>query len=648
MSEDASELTAELVVDGAVPSQPVISPDGRWIAYVVAPVGRRAERRACALWLAAADGSSPPGKLTAGTAADFAPRWAADSASVFFLSDRTGSRQLHRIRLGGGEAVALTDWHGEISDARPLADARLVAVVATDEPTEEDERRRAERDDAIVWGEQVRCSRLRVLDLATGELRTVDGLGSRHVVELTPRPDGGRLAVISWASPEKDPGVSTNELHTVDLETGAVRDLGRIGTQARSPVWWQAEGSWHLAYLATPEPYGGYAVYDVAVTAAATVHRDLTEGMAVSPTDLAQVIDGPPLALFAEGLDTAIYRLDPGPQRFRCVSARNGLVDSLTASRSGEMIAALASTSYEPVNVHAGPPGGPLIRLSDTRPAQRSIRWGTQERLSYQASDGLDLDGLLVLPTGRSRVDGPFPLITWVHGGPPARYADQFLLGPRSPAQWLAAAGYAVFLPNPRGGVGHGRDFTAAVVRSVGGAEWSDIVSGIDLLIAEGVADRDRLGIAGGSHGGFMAAWAIGQTDRFKAAMMIAGISDWGMLVATGEFGTLDVALAGSCGWEGSGPHPHDQVSPISFASKVRTPVLIVHGENDTNVPVTQAIYFHRALSRFGVEHELVIYPREGHGFAERNHQLDLLRRTRAWFDRWLRDEASDDRRSPA
>lgn len=141
MSEDASELTAELVVDGAVPSQPVISPDGCWVAYVVAAVGRRAERRICALWLAAADGSSSPGKLTAGMAADFGPRWAPDSASVFFLSDRTGSPQLHRIRLAGGEAEVLTDWHGEISDARPLADARLVAVVATDEPTEEDKRR---------------------------------------------------------------------------------------------------------------------------------------------------------------------------------------------------------------------------------------------------------------------------------------------------------------------------------------------------------------------------------------------------------------------------------------------------------------------------------------------------------------------------
>jgi dipeptidyl aminopeptidase/acylaminoacyl peptidase len=174
--------------------------------------------------------------------------------------------------------------------------------------------------------------------------------------------------------------------------------------------------------------------------------------------------------------------------------------------------------------------------------------------LSYRAADGLELDGLLILPSGRNRADGPFPLITWVHGGPPARYADEFLLGPRSPAQWLATAGYAVFLPNPRGVVGHGREFTSAVVRSVGGADWDDIVTGIDLLIAEGVADPDRLGIAGGSYGGFMTAWAVGHTDRFKAAIMVAGISDWGMLLATGEFGTLDAALGGSAGGKASAP----------------------------------------------------------------------------------------------
>jgi len=627
-------LTAELVVDGAVPREPALSPDGRWVAYAIAPVGHPGERRLRTLWVAAANGSSPPRRLTAGTAADSGPRWAPDSASLFFMSDRTGSPQLHRIRVDGGEAESLTDWRGDIYDFCPLADGR-VAVGASDEPTEEDERRRAERDDPIVWSQQSGRGRLRLLDPSTRELRVISDLSGRHVAELAQRPGGGPVAVVSWVSREIDPGAITNELHVVDPDTGIVHDLGRVAGHARSPVWWADHGTWHLAYLAEPNPFGGFAVYDT-VPGASSSPRDLTDGMHACPTDLAQVADGPPLALFASGLDTEIHRLDPGPLRFRCLSTTTGLLGSLTASTSGEAVAVLATTAYQPTDVHAGPPDGPLSRISDTRPELGRIEWGTQERLSYQASDGLDLDGLLILPAGRSRADGPFPLVTLVHGGPDDRYADQFMLGPHSPGQWLATAGYAVFLPNPRGGTGHGREFSAAVVGAVGAGEWSDIIAGVDMLVGAGVADPDRLGIGGPSHGGFMAAWAVGQTDRFKAALMFAGICDWGMLAAIGEYGSMDGALAGSFGWEGTGPHPHDRVSPISFASKVRTPVLIAHGEDDTNVPVGQAIYFHRALSRYGAEHELVVYPREEHGLAERNHQRDLLLRTRAWFDRWL------------
>lgn len=651
MSGSAPELNAELIVDSAVPLHPVISPDGRWVAYAVTTTGRREEHPTSALRVTAADGSSPPRKLTAGTANDSVPRWAPDSASLFFGSDRMerGVRQLHRISLDGGEPEALTAWKGGISDHLPLGDAHMVAVVAEDEPTEEDEHRKIERDDAMVWGERVPYSRLRLLDLDTLQLRVVDGLGDRHVVEVVQRPDGGPLAVISWACPEIDPGTSTAELHVVDPGTGAVHDLGRIEFEASSPTWWSLHDTWRVAYLAVtpPGPVGGLAVFDVTVPAADTAgeHRNLTAGMAVCPTELVQVADGPPLALFADGLDTAIYRLDPGLQRFGRVSTRDGLVDSLTVSRSGEVVAALASTAYEPMDVHAGPPGGRLVRLSDTRPELRQIRWGTQERLSYKASDGLDLDGLLILPVGKRRQDGPFPLITLVHGGPDDRYADEFNLGSYPSGQWLATAGYAVFLPNPRGGTGHGHEFAAAVAGQVGMDEWTDIISGIDLLIADGVADPDRLGIGGGSHGGFMAAWAIGQTDRFKAALMGAGISDWGMQQATGELGTYDSGLSGSRGWEGPGPHHHDRLSPISFASKIRTPVLILHGENDTNVPLGQATFFHRALRHFGVEHAFVVYPREGHAIRERNHQIDRLRRTREWFDRWLGDPASDQNR---
>jgi dipeptidyl aminopeptidase/acylaminoacyl peptidase len=637
MSRTSPKLTAELVVDGLVPSAPMLSPDGRWVVYVLTPVGKTGEHPSSQLWVVAVDGDEPPRRLDIPPANLSLPRWAPDAEAIFFLSDRSvrGTAQLHRIGRAGGAVRVLTDWAGGVDAYRPLADPVRVAIIAPDEPTQDE----VNRDDAQVRG-RARPSRLRLLDLRTGQVSTPARLDDRHVVDVVERPDGGPLAVLTWATPDIDPGFVEPALHLLDPRTGHVRDLGRTPAGAYSPAWWHDGAGWHVAYVALTPPglHAGAAVFDVAVPATGLVgeHRNLTAGMPACPAELVQVDRGAPLVVVADGLDTAIHRLVP--DELVELSRTSGPVEQLTASRDGDLVAAVVSGAGEPKNVHAGPVSGPHTRRTDTRPELRDIRWGTQHRLSYQASDGLDLDGLLVLPPGRSRRDGPFPLVTLVHGGPYDRYADGFMLAWWPSGQWLAHAGYAVFLPNPRGGQGHGHDFAATVAGAVGQGEWTDILAGIDLLIAEGVADPDRLGIGGWSHGGFMTAWAVGQTDRFAAAVMGAGISDWGMLAATGEWGRFETALGGSAGWEGLGPHQHDRLSPISYASAIRTPLLIVHGADDTNVPLSQAEYLHRALRGFGAEHEFVVYPRENHSFRERDHQIDLLHRTRAWFDRWLRD----------
>ncbi|GAA4461512.1 S9 family peptidase [Phytohabitans houttuyneae] len=639
---DQVKLTAELVVDGRVPQALALSPDGRWVAYVVTPAGRAGDHPVSELWVAAVDANSAPRRLARGEAYDSAPRWSADSRSIYFLSDRAerGTAQLQRAALAGGAVRPLTRWAGGVSGHLPLADPDLVVVIAADEPSDEDERRVRERDDARVYGERVRPDRLRLLDVRSGEVRTPRAFGDRHVVEVVQRPGDGMLAVLTWSTPDIDPGLVEPGLHLLDPDTGAARDLGPAAAGASSLVWWPASDGWHLAYVAKTPPalVGGQAVLDVAVPTNGPVgeHRNLTAGMTACPSELVQVGAGPPLVLVADGLDTAVHRLDPaGPHLVEAYRV-DGLATSLTASRNGDAVAVVRSTSYRPANVHAGPTGGPLACLTDLRPELRDVRWGVQERLSYEAADGLPLDGLLILPAGQSREDGPFPLVTLPHGGPYDRHADRLALAWHPSGQWLAAAGYAVFLPNPRGGKGHGHDFAARAAGAVGLDEWTEIGAGIDLLVAGGVADPDRLGIGGWSHGGFLAAWAVGQTDRFKAAVVGAGVSDWGMLAATGEEGPFEAALGGSDGWDGPGPHRHDRLSPISYAARINTPVLILHGEGDTNVPVSQAQFLHRALRRFGVEHTYVVYPREGHSIRERNHQLDVLRRTRAWFDRWL------------
>ncbi|MDA1384183.1 alpha/beta hydrolase family protein [Glycomyces lechevalierae] len=430
----------------------------------------------------------------------------------------------------------LVAWGATISSFLPLSDS--VLFLAEDE---------LEGEGVRVWSESLRPTRLRVLDLETDRIRT---LGEEHAVAVAQRPDGGPLAVITWPSPELDPGALEPRLSLMDVETGAVRDLGRAGIEASPPVWWQGDDGWHVAYLEYPELAGGLAVFDVTVESGE--HRNLTADMDACPIELVQAPSGAPWVLVAEGLDTSVRRL--GADDILTVA---GHAESLAVR--GELVAMIASTARQPKEVHCGSSTAPLTAITDLGRELSGIPWGLQERLAYKASDGLSLE------------------------------------------------------------------------------EWDDIETGIDLLVAEGVADPDRLGIGGWSHGGFMAAWAVGQTERFKASLMGAGISDWGMLAATGEFGPFEAARGGSVGWEGEGPHPHDRLSPVSHAAKIRTPVLIVHGEDDTNVPLSQAEYFHRALRRFGVEHEFVVYPGEGHSLRERGHQLDLLHRTRDWFDRWLR-----------
>lgn len=603
-----------------------------------------------ALWVASTTDAvtTLPKQITDGTEQVEGPRWTDDSAALVFLADG----RLKRVDADGGGERELLRWDGEITDFRPVAGGAIVLV-----GSQGDEAANG-ADDVILWGTRPGDGLWLLTPGDAGGPRPLAGLGDRHVVSIEARPDGQALAVISWEMPDDEPGARTARLHTLDLRPGLhartgdapaddTMDLGPAALEADSPVWWRVGELWHVSYLAITPPgdLGGLAVLDVPVPGAGdspAAHRILTSGMDICPMELAQCADGPPLALFADGLDSALHRFDPASDRFVRLTAVRGQASDLAVggssgdgdTGSSEIVAFRVSAGNAPHDVHVWRGGDELTRISDTRPHYREITWGAQERLVWHAQDGLALEGLLVLPPGRDRADGPFPLHVIVHGGPYGRFADLLQFEFYQSAQWLAAAGHAVLLPNPRGSQGRGHAFATTVLGAVGGAEYTDIMSGIDFLIGEGVADPGRLSISGWSHGGFMAAWAVTRTDRFRAAVVGAGPVDWGLQVAHGELGTQEAALGGSTGWEGPGPHPHDAISPISYASAITTPVLIVHGEKDTNVPLSQALYLHRALSHYGVPHQLAVYPGAGHYVAGRNHQLDIMYRTRDFLAR--------------
>jgi dipeptidyl aminopeptidase/acylaminoacyl peptidase len=252
---------------------------------------------------------------------------------------------------------------------------------------------------------------------------------------------------------------------------------------------------------------------------------------------------------------------------------------------------------------------------------------GRAERIAWTAPDGLEIEGLLVLPDS----PGPHALIVNVHGGPVWAYADRW---PRPSVHPLAARGYAILMPNPRGSAGRGREFAAKVVGDMGGADARDILAGIDALVARGIADPERIGITGGSYGGFMSCWLPVLDGRFAASVAISPVTDWYSQHFNSNIGRWDADFLAARPTDPGGPY-RDR-SPVMFADRVRTPTLITAGSNDRCTPPGQAIEFFRALRWSGVETELVLYPEEGHGVRKFPTIIDLCTRMVGWFDRFM------------
>ena len=257
-----------------------------------------------------------------------------------------------------------------------------------------------------------------------------------------------------------------------------------------------------------------------------------------------------------------------------------------------------------------------------TFPYSRTISWAGE--------DGTEIEGILITPHGAA---GPLPTIVCVHGGPTWNWGAYFSDSEPN-AVLLASAGYACLLPNPRGSIGRGHAFAQGVIGDGGGIDYRDIMAGVDHCIAEGITDPDRLGIAGLSYGGYMAGWAVGQTDRFRAAVAMSVVSNYVSFHLTSEVWWYDQAiLRGE--WYDPGSQYLER-SPVTHAHRCTTPTLIIQGAEDRCTPVGQAEELYRAIASSGAEVELVVYPREGHVAMERAHALDAIVRTQAWFDEHL------------
>ena len=286
-------------------------------------------------------------------------------------------------------------------------------------------------------------------------------------------------------------------------------------------------------------------------------------------------------------------------------------------------------------------------RLTRSNPLLDSLSLGQMEPIRWKSKDGKEIEGILVKPVGFQQ-GRRYPLLTYVHGGPSGVFTLGFepqlgsapvpvQAGPY-PIQVFAGMGYAVFMPNPRGSSGYGKAFRKANFKDWGYGDFQDIMTGIDHLVATGIADGSQLGIMGWSYGGYMTAWTISQTNRFKAASVGAGMPNLFSL-----HGNTDIPNALSAEYFGATPWKDREVyqrsSAIYFADNIRTPTLIQHGEKDDRVQLSQAWELYRALEVNDVPREFAVYPRQGHLIIEPKQQKDMLARNLRWFTKWVREQ---------
>ena len=614
-------LTPELSLTLRRPSDLRFSPDGRRLAFVVDEPPDGTERRRHVWMLDVRGGEARPFTHSAGS--EGSPRWSPDGSMLAFTSDRDGTERLYLMHADGGEAWKLTRGKESVGSFAWSPDGRLLAFLARDTTTAEEEAKKEAKDDARVVDRDERRTRVWLADASSGEARPVSD--ARWEVDAFVWGPGGReLFASATDRPASDE--NTGRVVSIALGDGSVREIAA----PRGPFWelrLSPDGRtlyWVGCRVDGPEPHDL-----MALSLPDGAPRNLTEWLDRPVDEIAWRPDGSLLARVQLGFQDRLVALAAdGARRPLDMPERPSSVSAFAVSSSGR-IAVVGQSATEPPELYLVDGRGAATRVTHVNDAWSAVHLVDLERFRYASFDGTEIEGGLLLPA--SRVGGArLPLVTLVHGGPTGAWHDAI----ETWGQLLATRGYAVFYPNPRGSTGYGEAFMEANRGDWGGGDFRDVMVGIDTLIARGVADPDRLGIGGWSYGGYMSEWAITQTDRFDAAVTGAGMAN---LIS--EFGTeggsaYDEWFYG-LPWER--PEGFLKSSPFMYLRNAQTPTLILQGEADLTDPLGQSQELYRGLKRYGVEAELVVYPREPHGLREEQHLLDRLRRILDWYDRHVK-----------
>jgi dipeptidyl aminopeptidase/acylaminoacyl peptidase len=632
-----AQWTPELSMKVKTVTAAVPSPDGKLAAWTETwPVidGEKSESLTH-VFLARSDGSGRM-QLTRGEKSANAPAFSADSAWVFFASDRSVKRSLYRIPIDGGEAELILNWTGTLGAYSVSPNGKWI-VFAAREPDTAEERAKREKTDLRVIDENPHNQSLWVIPVepdASGK-RTPKKIasGPYNTGAFDWSPDSRRIAFETRPTPDADDARKA-DIYEVEVETGAVRSVATTSATEAQPKY-SPDGR-YLAYIRsnqTAKRIDGSRI--VLLTLAGMKSRELpaspdespflsgwagnrilfTEGKGTHAVLYGMPLDGPPAPIYTPAHGTfspAVVLNHAGTHAGIAMQATDEPVEAYVTEIS----------AMKPVRVSAANTDLPKQPIGETK----LIKW--------KAKDGKEIEGLLTLPVNYQQ-GKKYPLILNIHGGPAGAFNESFIgASGLYPIASFAAHGWAVLRANPRGSTSYGLPFRSANVDDWGGGDYNDLMSGVDAVIAMGVADPNKLAVMGWSYGGYMTNWVVSQTNRFKCAATGAGLSNLISMWGTNDIPTtLDDYFEGT--WYEQ-PERYIKMSPLAHIQNAKTPTLILHGEADIRVPTSQGYEMYNALKRLGTPAEMVVYPRTPHGPQEPKFVLDIMHRHIDWVVKYL------------
>ena len=616
-----------------------LSPDGRYIAYVVSeprdPSDEDFKNGSAKSVLHLYDVTSGKDRVFIGNDDKMrGVHWTPDSKFLTFLSKRGEDKEtsLYRIPVDGGEAQQVLSYEAGISSYSLSPDGKRVAFTATPKVAKDKKKEQDKGFNQEVFEEEWRNGRVFVtrLEANTKDLEPLAIEGHVSEVHWSPKVGDDRLLIVKAKDPSVDASLMYKRVFIISSngqQLATIANEGKLGD-----LIWSPDGSKVAVSAGIDINDPDHSDLFVADSKTGAM-KDLIKGVKGRADAFAWKDSANLVVAMSYGADSKLMNLSTDGKLTE--TKFDPELNFLAVDFAGGKLITVADSPKHPRELFLNG-----RRLTNSNPWLKNRQLAEQKVVTFKARDGLEIEGMLISPMGAT---GPAPTIMVVHGGPESHYDNGWLTYYSMPGQVAAAQGYAVFYPNYRGSTGRGVAYAKSSQGDPAGKEFDDLIDAIDYLIAQGVSDKSKIGVTGGSYGGYATAWCSTRySDRFAAGVMFVGISDKVSKVGTTDIPDEEYLVhARKRPWDAFDFFA--ERSPIRYVEQAKTPLLIMHGKEDPRVHPTQSMELFRFLKVLGqTPVRLVLYPGEGHGNRKAAARYDYSLRMMRWFDTYLKGAGGD------